>query len=68
MGEWADLTSLTCSTGHADSWLVESQADALFWLVVPQNSANEGSYGQASFGERTPAAVPCKPQAVGGCP
>ena len=68
MGEWTSLASLTCSTAHAGSWLTESQEDALFWLVVPQNSANEGSYGQSSFGERAPAALPCKPQAIGACP
>jgi hypothetical protein len=68
LGDWTNLTNITCTTGRARSWLTETEDVNLFWLVVPQNSANEGSYGQSSFGERAAAAAPCKPQAVGSCP
>jgi hypothetical protein len=68
IGEWNNLTSLSCSTGNAQSFLTETTEDNLFWLVVPQNSANEGSYGQTTQGERLPATLPCKPQAISTCP
>ena len=68
LGDWSNLSILTCSTGHDPSALIESIQPNMFWLIVPQNSANEGSYGRSSFGERAPAAVPCKPQAIATCP
>jgi hypothetical protein len=67
LGDWSNLTSVTCTTGQARSQLIETDDVDLFWLVVPQNSANEGSYGLSSSGERAPAVVPCRPQAVGAC-
>lgn len=67
MGRWTDLTSLTCTTGRRTSWLIDNPPANAFWVVVPQNSANEGSYGQSSMGERPPALSACKPQAIGAC-
>ena len=67
LGHWNDLVSLTCTTGGSRSWLVDKPGSNHFWLVVPQTSANEGSYGVSSFGERSPAAFPCKPQSIGTC-
>ena len=67
IGQWTSFASVTCTTGHERSWLLENPPAGLFWLVVPQNSANEGSYGQATSGDRPPAASPCKPQEVGPC-
>jgi len=67
VGNWSSLTSLTCTTGRSRSWLLENPPPGRFWLIVPQNSANEGSYGQATSGERPPAFAPCKPQAIGAC-
>jgi hypothetical protein len=66
-GDWTDLTSLTCTTGRRTTWLIENPTADSFWLVVPQNSANEGSYGQSSMGERPPALSACKPQAIASC-
>jgi hypothetical protein len=63
-GDWTNLTNLSCTTGHAQSFLTETTDDNIFWLVVPQNSANEGSYGHNSQGERSPSSLPCKPQAL----
>jgi metallopeptidase family M12-like protein len=67
VGDWTDLTSLTCTTGRNTTWLVEDPPPDSYWIVVPQNSANEGSYGQTSSGERPPALSACKPQAIGVC-
>jgi len=67
LGSWSTLTSLTCSTGHANSWVVNAPGANRFWLVVPQTSSSEGSYGLSSFGERPQAASPCRPQAIGAC-
>ena len=67
IGDWAGLTSVTCTTRNARMWLHESPPGDLFWLVVPQNAGNQGSYGLATSGERSPAASACKPQAVGSC-
>lgn len=67
MGNWTDLTSLTCTTGRQTTWLIESPPVNSYWVVVPQNSANEGSYGQSSMGERPQALSACKPQAIGVC-
>ena len=66
-GDWDSLTSLTCTTGGSRSWVVADPGANLFWLVVPQTSANEGSYGISRFGERSPAANPCRPQSIGTC-
>jgi len=68
MGDWTNMTSLTCSTEQSRSFLIETSGSNLYWLVVPQNSANEGSYGLSNWGERAPAALPCRPQAMATCP
>jgi hypothetical protein len=67
IGDWTDLTSLTCTTGRGHTWFVENSQPGDYWLVVPQNSANEGSYGQSTAGERPPSLSPCKAQAIGPC-
>ena len=65
-GSWSEYVSLTCTTGKTRSWLVESPSPESFWLVVPQTSVSEGSYGRSASGDRPPAAIACRPQAVGG--
>jgi len=67
IGSWAGLTSLTCTTGRSRTWLIENPPANSFWIVVPQSSANEGSYGRSSAGERRPALAACKPQSIGAC-
>jgi hypothetical protein len=67
LDDWSNLTNVTCTTGLSRSFLLETNEENVFWLVVPQNSANEGSYGLSSSGERAPAVIPCKPQAIGAC-
>lgn len=67
IGNFSSLTSLTCSTGRATTWIVENTPVRRFRLVVPQTSVSEGSYGQKTTGERAPAALACKPQTIAGC-
>jgi hypothetical protein len=67
IGNWNGLTSLTCTTGRSRAWLIENPPINSFWIVVPQSPANEGSYGQSSAGERSPALAACKPQSIGPC-
>lgn len=67
IGDWTDLSSVTCTTGRQTLWLIEDPPVDSFWVVVPQNSANEGSYGRSSMGERPPALSACKPQAMEVC-
>jgi hypothetical protein len=67
IGRWTDLTGLTCTTGRRTTWLIENPPADSFWVVVPQTSSSEGSYGQSSMGERSPALSACKPQAIGAC-
>ena len=59
----------TCSTGGATDAEIFAAPESSYYLVVPLNDANEGSYGQTtSDGPRPPAAIPCVPQDVGPCP
>jgi hypothetical protein len=67
LGAWTTLTSLTCTTGGSRSWLIDAAGPNLFWLVVPQTAASEGSYGVSSFGERPQASSYCRPQSIGAC-
>lgn len=62
-------TDLTCTTNDTRQWLAEAPANGSFFLVVPQTSPSEGSYGRTSGGlERPPAFVACKPQNMASCP
>ena len=57
-----------CSTsGAATSALAPSEGDSYF-LVVPRNATNEGSYGLRGDGSERPPGFPaCYEQASGGC-
>lgn len=58
-----------CSSGGATSITITPATGDRTYLVVPQLGANEGSYGRRSNGtQRTPAAIPCRPQVIQGCP
>jgi hypothetical protein len=68
LGDYANRTSLTCSTSRATAHLASNPPDGYF-LIVPATSANEGSYGLNGGGlERAPAASACKPQSMAPCP
>jgi hypothetical protein len=69
IGSFQSMSSLTCSTSRATSWLTDGVQDDSFLIVVPLTAANEGSYGlDGDQVERVPAAEACKPQSVGECP
>lgn len=58
-----------CTTAGATSAVFPPGPGNRYWLVVPQGSQREGSYGTDSHGvERTPSPAACQPQLVGICP
>jgi hypothetical protein len=69
LGVPTSLVSRLCSTGGQLSAVLAPSAGNRFYLVVPRNGSNEGSYGKTSDGtERAPAAAACGPQLLAGCP
>jgi hypothetical protein len=59
---------VTCTTGGATTYTYAPAGDR-FFLVVPRNTAYEGSYGADSAGaERLPSSLACLPQEVSVCP
>jgi len=69
IGSFGGHTPYSCSTGGATSATVSPAAGGRYYLVVPRNSAGEGSYGLDGNGlERGPNVGACLPQSLGGCP
>jgi hypothetical protein len=68
IGDFAGHTINTCDTGGQTSAEFFPAPESSYYLVVPLNDENEGSYGRATDGPRPAAAVPCVPQDVGPCP
>jgi hypothetical protein len=67
LGVPSSLEFRLCSTGGTTAQLSPSAGNR-YYLVVPRNGANEGSYGKSSDGtELGPAAEACGPQLVAGC-
>lgn len=63
------LVSRLCSTGGATTATLAPNQDAAYYIVVPLNAGNEGSYGRDSAGnERAPAATACATQQITACP
>lgn len=68
INSFQSISSRTCSTSRATSLLMDDVQDGSFLIVVPQTSANEGSYGRNGDGlERGPASEACRPQEIGSC-
>lgn len=72
IGNWVVQQPVTCSTGGARTWLVPAVGPDEYYLVVPNNGFDEGSYG---FGgtpsapwQRPTSPFACMPQAIGECP
>ena len=67
---FAGVTShvpLDCNYGATSMTLTPSSGNT-YYLVVPHNGVNEGSYGVDSNGVERPAAIAaCYPQSVGYC-
>lgn len=69
LGLPSSSTPRLCSTSGALSAVLTPSSGNRFYLVVPRNGSNEGSYGKASDGtERPPSATACGPQLLAGCP
>ncbi|MGH9748704.1 MAG: DNRLRE domain-containing protein [Candidatus Polarisedimenticolia bacterium] len=58
-----------CTTGGATTMTFTPGAGSEFYLVVPRNASQEGSYGADGTGaDRPPSATACLVQAVSACP
>jgi hypothetical protein len=69
IGTWYSHASLTCSTGGALSADVTPGTGNRYYLVVPNNLNDEGSYGRRSSGvERPQGSSPCRALRAFGCP
>ena len=60
-------TEVVCTTGGATTLPDVSVAGSRYFLVVPHNTAVEGSYGTDSAGPRPQGSSFCFPQDVGSC-
>jgi hypothetical protein len=68
IGSWGTHVPRTCSTAGATDATFTPAAAGSYYLVVPRNSASEGSHGVDGDGaERVPPAEPCFPQSLGAC-
>jgi hypothetical protein len=69
LGDFGNHTSTLCSTGGATSQTLTPLAGDRYYLVVPMNGSEEGSYGTSGAGVERPTAVAaCLPQALATCP
>ena len=68
LGVFPSHTLLSCSTGGATTTLLLPLDGSRYYLIVPRNDTQEGSYGLTSGGaERSTAGAACLPQQVGAC-
>jgi len=68
VGDYASHTRRLCSTGGQNTVDLVPSAGSRYFLVVPQNATNEGSYGRSSSSvERPRGVITCKPQEIGAC-
>lgn len=69
IGAFGAHAPITCSTGGATQATFTPGPGGRYYLVVPRNSAVEGSYGTTSSGQERPQGVPaCLPRLVASCP
>jgi hypothetical protein len=69
LGEFRSHAPRACSTGGQTSAVVEPASHSTYYLVVPRNLVNEGSYGTGSNRvERPPGAARCLEKKTNGCP
>ena len=68
IGDFTGHLPRFCSTGGATSKTFTPSEGNRYYLVVPRNLANEGSYGVDGTNlPRPPSAEACLPQQVGSC-
>lgn len=70
MGDFRSHVPVQCSTGGATNATIDLDAEDSYYLVVPNDSYQEGRYGRSGTGELIPAGpTSCYPAApVSGCP
>jgi murein DD-endopeptidase MepM/ murein hydrolase activator NlpD len=69
LGAYDSHHRLHCTTAALTSKTITPASNDTYYLVVPRNTAHEGSYGNDSDGVPRPAAVDaCVPQVVDVCP
>ena len=69
LGDYYSHYRLHCSTGSLTSKTITPASTDSYYLVVPRNTAHEGSYGNDGDGvPRPPAVDACVPQVIEVCP
>ena len=70
LGDWDSHVPAACSTGGSPSADIAAGAGSRFYVVVPRDAQNEGSYGTTSEGaERSASATACVDEQNGtACP
>jgi len=68
IGTWYSHVPVSCATGGTTASFAPAAGNR-YYLVVPRNAANEGSYGKNSAGvERPSSTAACVAQSIGSCP
>jgi hypothetical protein len=68
IGNFTSYTPRQCSTGGQTTATLTPGAPSTFYLIVPTNGTNEGSYGVKSGGvQRSPSGSACHPQNAAAC-
>jgi DNA-binding beta-propeller fold protein YncE len=68
IGAFSSHIPVTCSTSGSLSWTFTPAVSNTYYLVVPDNGINEGSYGRNSGGgERPQSRSACLDRIVGAC-
>jgi len=69
LGDYYSHYRLDCTTGSLASKTITPSSTDGYYLVVPRNTAHEGSYGSDGDGvPRPPASDACLPQVIDACP
>ncbi len=69
LGDYSSHYRLHCTTGNLTSKTIKPDTGDSYYLVVPRNTAHEGSYGSDADGaQRPPAVDACIPQVIDVCP
>src|SRR5262249_10948631 len=69
LGSFSSHTPALCSAGGSLTATITPISGDRYFLVVPSNGTNEGSYGlQSGGGERPQGASACLSRIIGSCP
>jgi hypothetical protein len=68
IGTWYSHVPVNCTVGGTTASFAPAAGNR-YYLAVPRNAANEGSYGKNSAGvERPSSTAACVVQSIGSCP